>query len=130
MKEQYGDCVKYIRNEMGNRIKHIIPQVYCESDIDYCIENGYEKCMISMWKCYGDIFSIWAMNFINYVKNKGIKIYGIATWYKNYKNDKIYKFEDESSLKIFYHGQTWDPHLLDDKNMKFHNDIGIYFFKY
>ena len=42
---------------MDNQIDNFIPQVYCKEDLNNCINAGYNKCLLALWKKFPNIFS-------------------------------------------------------------------------
>ena len=130
--QNYRNTLEYIKRIFNNSLENLIPQVYCPEDFDNCIKIGYKKCLIALWKCYGDIFTPHCYNLFEHVKKNENKIYiiGISAWYRHYLNPKFSEFKQKVKYNVYFHGQTWKPHCLTEEQMKEHNSRGIYFFKY
>jgi hypothetical protein len=132
IKEQDRDYTDILDHAIStiDLIHNIIPQVYCETDIQACIDRGFKVCIIGLWKNFKDIFTQECYDLIEFVNNTGsIEIFGFAVAYHHYLNEEFDAFQSKLlNHQIYFHGQFQEPHPLCDREIAKLNKEGYYFF--
>jgi len=130
--KEYDNCLNYIKNILNDNINKIIPQIYYENELDYIINNNYERVLFASYNfdCAGiSLINNRTTEFIKTINNSKIELFGISIHIKNFNTeDFLYFIKNHEKEKIYFHGQNeHDEHILYEKVQKY--NCGLFSYK-